>query len=64
MLKVWNILKACLVEMKLGTMKKDKLDNMGRPYLVETSIELDKTSLLQAHIWVLHNIDEIQPWIE
>ena len=29
-----------------------------------TSIELDKTSLLQAHTWVLHNVDGIQPWIE
>ena len=61
MLKVWNILKACLVEMKLGTMKNERLDNMGRPYLVELLFELDKTSLLQAHIWVLHNINKIQP---
>ena len=29
-----------------------------------TSIELDETSLLQNHRWVLHNVDEIQPWIE
>ena len=29
-----------------------------------TSIELDKTSLLQVHRWVFNNIDEIQPWIE
>ena len=27
-------------------------------------IELDNTSLLQAHRCVLHNINEIQPWIE
>ena len=36
----------------------------GKALSSGTSIELDKTSLLQAHRWVLHNIDEIQPWIE
>ena len=35
MLKVWNILKSCLVEMNLGMIKKETLDNMGIPYLVE-----------------------------
>ena len=29
----------------------------GKALTSGTSIELDKTSLLQAHIWVLHNID-------
>ena len=29
-----------------------------------TSIELDNTTMLQNHRWVLHNIDEVQPWIE
>jgi hypothetical protein len=28
------------------------------------SIELDDAGLLQAHKWVLHNMDEVQPWIE
>ena len=36
----------------------------GKALSSGTSIELDKTSLLQAHRLVLHNIDEIQPWIE
>ena len=29
-----------------------------------TSIQLDNTSLLQAHRWFLHNTDEVQPWID
>ena len=29
-----------------------------------TFIQLDNTSLLQSHMWVLHNTDEVQPWIE
>ena len=36
----------------------------GKALSSGTSIELDKTSLLQAHRRVLHNIDEIQLWIE
>ena len=36
----------------------------GKALFSGTSIESDKTSLLQVHRWVLHNIDEIQPWIE
>ena len=36
----------------------------GKAFSSGTSIELDKTSLLQAHRWVLHNVDEIQTWIE
>ena len=36
----------------------------GKDLSSVTSIELVKTSLLQAHRWVLHNIDENQPWIE
>ena len=36
----------------------------GKALSSGTSIELDKTSLLESHRWVLHNIDEIQPWIE
>jgi hypothetical protein len=29
-----------------------------------TSIQLDNTSLLQAHRWVFHNTDKVQAWIE
>ena len=33
----------------------------GKALSSGTSIELDKTSLLQAYRWVFHNVDEIQP---
>ena len=36
----------------------------GKALSSGTSIELDDTSLLQAHRWVLQNMDEVQPWIE
>ena len=35
----------------------------GKTLSSGTSIQLDNTSLLQAHICVLHNIEGIQPWI-
>jgi len=44
--------------------EEGEVGQYGKALSSGTSIELDKTSLLQAHIWVLHNIDEIQPWIE
>ena len=36
----------------------------GKALSSGTFIQLDNTSLLQAHKWVLHNLDEVQPWIE
>ena len=44
--------------------EEGEVGQYGKALSSRTSIELDKTSLLQAHKWVLHNIDEIQPWIE
>ena len=44
--------------------EQGEVGQYGKALSSGTSIELDKTSLLQAHRWVLHDIDEIQPWIE
>lgn len=44
--------------------EEGEVGQYGKALSSGTSIELDKTSLLQAHRWVLHNVDEIQPWIE
>ena len=35
----------------------------GKALSSGTYIQLDNTSLLQAHRWVLHNTNEVQPWI-
>ena len=39
--------------------EEGEVGQYGKALYNGTSIELDKTSLLQAH-----NVDEIQPWIE
>ena len=44
--------------------EEGEAEQYGKALSSGTSIELDKTSLLQAHKWVLHNIDEIKSWIE
>ena len=44
--------------------EEGEVGQYGKALSSGTSIELDKTNMLQAHRWVLHNIDEIQPWIE
>ena len=44
--------------------EEGEVGQYGKALSSGTSIELHKTTLLQAHRWVLHNIDEIQPWIE
>ena len=44
--------------------EEGELGHYGKALSSGTSIELDKTSLLQAHRWVLHNVDEIESWIE
>ena len=44
--------------------EEGEVGQYGKDLSSGTSIELDKTSLLQDHRWVLHNVDEIQPWIE
>jgi len=40
------------------------LDHYGKALSSGNSFEMDNISLLQAHRWVLHNIDEVQPWIK
>ena len=40
------------------------IGHYGKALTSGTSIELDNTSLLQVHKWVLCNINEVQPWIE
>ena len=44
--------------------EEGEVGQYGKALSSGTSIELDNTSLLQAHRWVLHNIEEIKPWIE
>jgi len=44
--------------------EEGEVGHYGKSLSSGTSIELDDTSLLQAHIWILQNIDEVQPWIE
>ena len=44
--------------------EEGEVGQYGKALSSGNSIELDKTSLLQAHRWVLHKVDEIQPWIE
>ena len=64
MSKVWNILEACLVEMRLGMIKREWVSHYEKALSSGTSIQLDNTSMLQAHRYALHNTDEVQPWIE
>jgi len=44
--------------------EEGKVGHYGKALPSGTSIELDNTSLVQSHRWILHNIDEVQPWIE
>ena len=44
--------------------EEGEVGQYGKALSSGTSIELDKTSLLQAHRWLLHNINGIQPQIE
>ena len=44
--------------------EEGEVGQCGKALSSGTSIELDKNSLLQAHRWVLHNIDAIQPGID
>jgi hypothetical protein len=44
--------------------EEGKVAHYGKALCSGTSIQLDNTSLLQAHMWVFQNIDEVQPWIE
>ena len=44
--------------------EEGEVGQYGKALSSGTYIKLDKTSLLQSHIWVLQNTDEIQPWIE
>ena len=44
--------------------EEGEVGDYGKALSSGTSIELDDTSLLQAHRWILQNTDEVQPWIE
>jgi len=44
--------------------EEEDVGNYGEALSSGTSIEMDNTNLLQAHRWILHNINEVQPWIE
>jgi hypothetical protein len=44
--------------------EEGELHHYGKALSSRNSFELDNISLLQSHRWVLHNIDEVQPWIK
>ena len=44
--------------------EEGEVGDYGKALSSGTSIELDDTSLLQAHRWILQNTDAVQPWIE